>query len=257
VSSSGHLVVLQGLFGVEGPRLFFNVMLHVGTLIAIVIVFWRDIVEIPKGIRAALGKSRGVDSFTLSLWRSAQVRLAILIIVGSVPAALMGFVFEEIFSGLFASPLVAGFMLMVTGTILWFTRGRSSESKGMDEMGVIDTLIVGLGQGFALIPGISRSGITISFGLFRGMEREWSGKFSFLLAIPAILGALLMEFKMPSELSSQELFSTLAGTAVAVVVGYLSLRTLMHLVKRGNLAAFSYYCWGAGAMTIFLFMRWS
>jgi undecaprenyl-diphosphatase len=86
------------------------------------------------------------------------------------------------------------------------------------------------------------------------MGREWSGRFSFLLAIPAILGALLMEFKMPSELTSRELFCTLAGTAVAVAVGYLSLRTLMHLVKRGNLAAFSYYCWGAGALTVFLFM---
>ena len=257
VSSSGHLVVLQGLFGMEEPRLFFNVMLHVATLIAIVLVFWGDIREIPKGILATLGRNRGMGGLALALWRSTQGRLAILIILGSVPVALMGFFFEEILSHLFASPLFAGFMLMVTGTILWFTRGRPSDSKGVGEMGVIDALIVGLGQGFALIPGISRSGITISFGLFRGMEREWSGKFSFLLAIPAILGALLMEFRMPSELSSQELFFTLAGTAVAVVVGYLSLRTLMHLVKRGNLASFSYYCWGAGAMTIFLFMRWS
>lgn len=256
VSSSGHLVVLQGLFGVEEPRLFFNVMLHVGTLIAIVLVFWRDIREIPEGILAALGKNRGMSGLASALWRSTQGRLAILIILGSIPIALMGFFFREILSHLFASPLFAGFMLMVTGTILWFTRGRSSDSKGISEMGVIDALIVGLGQGFALIPGISRSGITISFGLFRGMEREWSGRFSFLLAIPAILGALLMEFKMPSELSSQELFSILAGTAVAVAVGYLSLRTLMRVVKRGNLAVFSYYCWGAGALIIFLFMRW-
>jgi len=255
VSSSGHLVILQGLFGVEEPRLFFNVMLHVGTLIAIVLVFWRDIREIPEGILGALGENQGMGGFASALWRSTQGRLAILIIVGTVPVALMGFLFREILSHLFASPFLAGFMLMVTGTILWFTRGRPSDSKGISEMGVIDALIVGLGQGFALIPGISRSGITISFGLFRGMEREWSGRFSFLLAIPAILGALLIEFKMPSELSSQELFSTLAGTAVAVVVGYLSLRTLMHLVKRGNLAAFSYYCWGAGALTIFLFVR--
>ncbi len=247
-------MVLQGLFGMKGPRLFFNVMLHVGTLIAIVIVFRRDIVEIPRGIITALRPSRGMDGLASALWRSAQGRLVILIIVGSVPAALMGFFFEETFSHLFASPLVAGFMLMVTGTILWFTRGRPSDSKGMDEMGVVDALIVGLGQGFALIPGISRSGTTISFGLLRGMEREWSGRFSFLLAIPVILGALVMEFKMPSELSSRELFCTLAGTAVAVAVGYLSLRTLMHLLKRGNLAVFSYYCWGAGALTVFLFM---
>lgn len=102
------------------------------------------------------------------------------------------------------------------------------------------------------LPG---KGITISFGLFRGMEREWSGRFSFLLAIPAILGALFMEFKMPSELTSEELFSIGTGTAAAILVGYLSLRTLMYVVKRGNLAAFSYYCWGAGALALFLFMR--
>ena len=231
-------------------------MLHVGTLIAIVLVFWGDIVDIPRGILAALGKNRGMSGFASALWRSAQGRLLILIILGSVPIAVMGFFFREVLSRLFASPLFAGFMLMVTGTILWFTRGRLSDSKGMDEMGVIDALIVGLGQGFALIPGISRSGITISFGLFRGMEREWSGRFSFLLAIPAILGAFFMEFKMPSQLGSQELFSIFVGTVGAVAVGYLSLRTLMHVVKRGNLAAFSYYCWAAGALTIFLSLRW-
>jgi len=203
-------------------------MLHVGTLIAIVLVFWGDIVDIPRGILAALGKNRGMSGFASALWRSAQGRLLILIILGSVPIAVMGFFFREVLSRLFVSPLFAGFMLMVTGTILWFTRGRLSDSKGMDQ----------------------------TFGLFRGMEREWSGRFSFLLAIPAILGAFFMEFKMPSELGSQELFSIFVGTVGAVAVGYLSLRTLIHVVKRGNLAAFSYYCWVAGALTIFLSMRW-
>ena len=257
VSSSGHLVILQGLFGVEEPKLFFNVMLHVGTLIAIIMVFWRDILEIPKGIFAALRGNPGMGAFSTALWRCPQGRLVILIVVGSIPAALMGLVFEETLCSLFASPLFAGFMLMATGTVLWFTRRGPSGSKGIDEMGVIDALIVGLGQAFALIPGISRSGITISCGLLRGMEREWSGKFSFLLAIPAIVGALILEFKMPSEIAQEELFSILAGTVAAIAVGYVSLRTLMHVVKRGNLALFSYYCWGAGAMTIFLFMRWS
>jgi undecaprenyl-diphosphatase len=255
VSSSGHLVILQGLFGVEEPRLFFNVMVHVGTLIAIVLVFWRDIGEIPKGVFRAMTGRRGVSGFASALWRSSQGRLVILIIVGSIPAGLMGLLFEETFSRLYASPLFAGFMLMITGTILWLTGRRPSGSKGIDEMGVLDSLIVGLGQGFAIIPGISRSGITISFGLFRRMERGWSGRFSFLLAIPAIVGALLLELRMPSELSREELLSTLAGTLSAVVVGYLSLRILMHVVKRGNLAAFSYYCWAAGALAVFLFMK--
>ena len=257
VSSSGHLVILQGLFGVEEPKLFFNVMLHVGTLIAIIMVFWRDIREIPKGIFAALWGNPGMGGFSTALWRCPQGRLVILIVVGSIPAALMGFLFEETFSRLFGFPIFAGFMLMVTGTVLWFTRTRPSGSRGIGETGVIDALIVGLGQGFAITPGISRSGITISFGLFRGMERAWSGKFSFLLAIPAIVGARILEFEMPSEIGKEELFSVLAGTIAAIAVGYVSLRTLMHVVKRGNLALFSYYCWGAGTMTIFLFMRWS
>jgi undecaprenyl-diphosphatase len=253
VSSSGHLVILQGLFGLEEPRLFFNVMLHVGTLIAIVIVFWRDIGEILKGLLVALRARQEKGGIPSALWRSAQGRLVVLIVLGSIPTALVGFLFEETLSSLFASPLFAGFMLMATGTILRVTRRRLSHSKGPQDMGVIDAIIVGLGQAFALIPGISRSGITISFGLFRGLEREWSGKFSFLLVIPAILGALILEFKMPSEMGREELFSVLAGTLMALAVGYISLRALMHLVKRGNLAAFSYYCWGAGALSIFLF----
>ncbi len=254
MSSSGHLVILQRLFGLEEPRLFFNVMLHVGTLIAIIMVFWRDIREIPKGIFAALRGNPGMGGFSSALWRCPQGRLVILIFVGSIPAALMGFFFEEAFSRLFGFPLFAGFMLMVTGTILWFTGRRPSGSRRIGETGVIDALIVGLGQGFAITPGISRSGTTISFGLLRGMEREWSGKFSFLLAIPAIVGALILEFEMPSEIAKAELFSILAGTVVAIAVGYVCLRTLMHVVKRGNLALFSYYCWGAGALSVFLFM---
>ena len=194
-----------------------------------------------------------MGGFSTALWRCPQGRLVILIVVGSIPAALMGFLFEETFSRLFGFPIFAGFMLMVTGTVLWFTRTRPSGSRGIGETGVIDALIVGLGQGFAITPGISRSGITISFGLFRGMERAWSGKFSFLLAIPAIVGALILEFEMPSEIGKEELFSVLAGTVAAIAVGYVSLRTLMHVVKRGNLALFSYYCWGAGALSIFLF----
>ena len=255
MSSSGHLVILQGLFGVEEPKLFFNVMVHVGTLIAIVLVFWRDIREIPKGILRAMAVRQGTGGFASALWGSSQGRLVILIIVGSVPAGVMGLLFEETFSRLYGSPLCAGFMLMVTGTILWLTGRRPSGSKGIDEMGVLDSLIVGLGQGFAIIPGISRSGTTISFGLFRKMEREWSGRFSFLLAIPAIVGALLLEFKMPSELSREDLLSTVAGTLSAVVIGYFSLRILMHVIKRGSLAAFSYYCWGVGALVVFLFVK--
>ena len=143
VSSSGHLVILQGLFGVEEPKLFFNVMLHLGTLIAIIMVFWRDIREIPEGIFAALRGNPGMGGFSPALWRCPQGRLVILIVVGSIPAALMGFLFEETFSRLFGFPIFAGFMLMVTGTVLWFTRTRPSGSRGIGETGVIDALIVG------------------------------------------------------------------------------------------------------------------
>ena len=144
-----------------------------------------------------------------------------------------------------------GFLLFVTGTLLWFTRTTRRGVKGTDSISLSDALIIGLVQGFAIAPGISRSGATIAFGLFRNLREDAAVHFSFLLSIPAILGALVMEWENPF-LYEGSLQPVLSGTLMAALVGYICLRILIGMVKRGQLYFFSPYCWTAGGITIIL-----
>jgi undecaprenyl-diphosphatase len=241
VSSSGHLVFFQSLFGLEEPQLAFDVMLHLGTLLAVVVYFRTDISQILLGTWAWLkGRREGEEEAKLLLW----------IVVASVPTGLMGILFKDWFESLFSRPKTVGLMLLVTGLLLWLTRIVKKNEKTAGKMGVIDALIIGIAQGVAIIPGISRSGATISSGLFRGLRRELAGKFSFLLSIPAIVGATLLEFR-EVDLSSG-IGVTFIGMAVSFFVGLFSLKLLMNIVKKGRLSHFSYYCWAIGIFMILL-----
>jgi undecaprenyl-diphosphatase len=141
-------------------------------------------------------------------------------------------------------------MLLITGLVLWITRFAKKEGKPLEQIGWFDAILIGIAQGAAIIPGISRSGATISTGLFCGLDRELSGKFSFLLSIPAILGATLLEFRKIDMAS--ELGTVLIGTAVAFGVGILALTFLMKIIKMGRIFNFSYYCCGMGILMIIL-----
>jgi undecaprenyl-diphosphatase len=242
VSSSGHLVFFQSLFGMKEPRIFFDVMLHLGTLLAVVVYFRADIWGIVRGIGTTLkGKKEGQEEAKLFLW----------IIVATIPTGLMGILFKDWFESLFSKPKVVGGMLLITGMVLWLTRWTKKEGRPLEQMRWIDAILIGIAQGLAIIPGISRSGATISTGLFCGLDRELSGKFSFLLSIPAILGATLLEFRKMD--AGQELWTTLIGTAIAFGMGILSLKFLMKIIKVGKIFNFSYYCWSLGtAMIIFI-----
>jgi undecaprenyl-diphosphatase len=241
VSSSGHLVFFQSLFGLEEPQLAFDVMLHLGTLLAVVVYFRTDISQILLGTWAWLkGRREGEEEAKLLLW----------IVVASVPTGLMGILFKDWFESLFSRPKTVGLMLLVTGLLLWLTRIVKKNEKTAGKMGVIDALIIGIAQGVAIIPGISRSGATISSGLFRGLRRELAGKFSFLLSIPAIVGATLLEFREIDLGSGIGL--TFIGMAVSFFVGLFSLKLLMNIVKKGRLSHFSYYCWAIGIFMILL-----
>jgi undecaprenyl-diphosphatase len=237
VSSSGHLVFFQSVFGVKEALVFFDVMLHLGTLLA-VIVFFRDditrvVMDLPKGFR------RGTEV-------PGSTRLLLWIIVASIPTGLMGFLLKDWFESLFSQPKAVGIMLLITGLILWLTQYRKGERRTIERMRWVDAMLIGIAQGVAIIPGISRSGATISTGLFRGLDRELSGKFSFLLSIPAILGATLLEFRKIE--SPSEVWVYLAGTAVAFCVGLVALKVLMKIVRRGKLFNFAYYCWAVGIL---------
>ena len=177
-------------------------------------------------------------------------RLFLWIILATVPTGLIGFIFKDWFETLFSRPKLVGGMLLVTGLVLWLTRFTKKEGRPIGKMGWIDSILIGIAQGMAIIPGISRSGATISTGLFCGLDRELSGKFSFLLSIPAILGATLLEFRKIG--SVQELGTILIGTIVAFGVGILSLTLLLRINKIGKISYFSYYCWIIGFAIIIL-----
>jgi len=225
----------------EEPQLFFDVMLHLGTLLAVVVYFRSDIYKIIKGIGSLLkGSKQGQEGTRLLLW----------IIVATIPTGLMGILFKDWFESLFSKPKVVGMMLLITGLVLFLTRWAKKEGRTIEKMNWMDSIIIGIAQGIAIIPGISRSGATISTGLFCGLDRELSGKFSFLLSIPAILGATFLESQKIG--SSLEVQIGLLGMAVAFLVGIFSLTLLIKIIKMGKIFNFSYYCCGMGILMIIL-----
>lgn len=241
ISSSGHLVFFQSLFGMEEPQLFFDIMLHLGTLLAVVVYFQTDIWKIVQGIGDTLKREeKGQYQAKLFLW----------IVLATIPTGLMGILFKDWFESLFSKPKVVGGMLLITGSVLWLTRWTKREGRSLGQMRWIDAILIGIAQGLAIIPGISRSGATISTGLFCGLDRELSGRFSFLLSIPAILGATFLEFRKIDSL--QGFWTILIGTAIAFGVGILSLKFLMKIIRIGKISNFSYYCCGMGILMIIL-----
>lgn len=221
VSSSGHLVIAQELLNWRGPHLEFDIAVHGGTLLAILVVFRSEIGEV---LRKPLQRRTG------------------LILAASLPTAVSGLAVHLWGKGLFASAPFAALMLLGTGVLLWLTRGRVGQ-KELEGTGFKEALLVGLGQAVAVLPGVSRSGTTISIALLLGLRRQWAGEFSFLVAIPAMAGALILEARGMVSASPQSL---LVGAAWAFVSGLLALKVLLGLIKRGRFHLFAPYCWMVG-----------
>jgi undecaprenyl-diphosphatase len=238
VSSSGHLVLGQKLLGLNEPALLFDVVVHVGTLLAVFACFYKDIWGMLRGLWARDQEAR------------QGRRLLFLVIVGSVPTALMGFLLKDLFESMFASLYAVGAALIVTGFLLTLTRLTAGEGVGAGkrimQVGAGRAFLIGLAQGMAITPGVSRSGATISVGLMLGLERKLAARYSFILSIPAILGALLLElFHLDSGVGVFT-SSLLMGGATAAVSGFLALKFLLRVVDRGKLHFFAPYCWALG-----------
>lgn len=239
ISSSGHLVLLQEFLlrmgmGVEVP-LFFDILLHLGTVTVIFVFFWRDILHIFKAL------------FTLD-FNSDEGRLGVYIVVGNIPIAFFGFFFYETLTSFFSNLLVVGLALLATGSLLYLSRYGGSIGRRR-RLNLSESLIIGAAQAVAIIPGISRSGFTIGTGLLRGVPREEAFRFSFLLAAPAVLGASLFD-AANFDFYEVDGAAMVVGFTVAMVVGYFSLKLFSRLVVTGRFHLFSYYCWAVGLLTL-------
>ena len=247
ISSSGHLVVGSKLLdaGSEQPLLL-EVLLHVGTLVPVIVLYYRDLLD----ILAALPRVHGTSP--ARLWQQDRgFRLGVCVVVGTIPTGLIGVLLKDVFEQAFGSLTAVGFTFLITGGILMSTRLRQISREAPGDNGHLTltiprALLVGVAQAFAITPGISRSGTTIAAGLHLGIERVTAARFSFLLSIPAITGAVVLHLRKATSASASDLGLYAAGAVVAAVSGYLALRWLVALVRRGELHWFSYYLWPLG-----------
>jgi len=252
VSSSGHLVLFQQLFGLKEAELFFDVCVHLGTLLAVMVVFRQEIKNIILALMRLISSTGSKKTILQKIELDPDLKMALLIVIGSIPTAVLGFLFRGIADRLFASVFIVGLMLMVTGLLLWLTRWAATrvEQPGADRLTPKNAFIIGVVQGLAIIPGISRSGSTISIALLLGIRREMAARYSFLLSIPAIIGAGLLSFKEGLSQTDQAIQISLLGAVAAALVGYGALKSLLHVVKKGRLHLFAPYCWMAGILAI-------
>jgi undecaprenyl-diphosphatase len=247
ISSSGHLVLVPWLLDWPEPGLVFDTVVHWGTLLAILAVFWRDLVALARAWAGSLVE-RNLDQ--------TEARLAWLIIVGTLPTALMGYLWEDFFESLFSSPGRVAVLLLVTGAILALSERLGKRQRSLNDLGWLDSVLIGLAQGLAIAPGISRSGATMAMGLLRGVKREAAARYSFLLATPIIVGAGLLQLVelFQAGAARANWVPLTVGFLAAAVSGYVCIRFLLAYLQRGKLYVFATYCWLAGIACLIIFL---
>ncbi len=245
VSSSGHLVLVPWLLGWDESPLVFDVVVHLGTLVAVLTYFWRDWLTLLRAGWTALRTRSTQDP---------DARLLLLIGLGTVPAALAGALLEDTFESAFSEPALVAVFLLVTALLLTVSERTGSANQSLSALTVRDALAVGVAQAFAIFPGISRSGSTIATGIWRGLPRATAARFSFLLATPIIFGA---GFKQALDVVTGDvtvgqdmILPLIAGFAAAAAVGYACIWFLMRLLKERSLYGFAVYCAAFGTMSL-------
>ncbi|MFH1055198.1 MAG: undecaprenyl-diphosphate phosphatase [Candidatus Altiarchaeota archaeon] len=231
ISSSGHLVIFQKVLGVTVP-VSFDVLLHFGTLLSVVFFLRSDL-------------SRIASSILSGGFRSDDGKLALYVVLATVPAGLVGFLYKDFLESLFSSLHVVAGGLLFTGLLLFVSKGR----EGSNRIGGVKAFMIGLMQAVSIVPGVSRSGSTISCGLMLGVKREAAARFSFLMSIPVIFGAVALD---AGDFMASGLNPTIAfvGFAVSAIVGYFSLKLIWKTILEGRFHVFAYYCWFVGLLLI-------
>jgi len=252
VSSSAHLVIVPALVpGFQPPGVAFDVFLHLGTLLGVVFFLRREIGELLASLMPGKGpaaNSPGTDSGE----KAANRRMFLWIMIATFLTGVIGIIFKDRIERLFESVETTACMLFITGILLFLSDRVKTNGRRKEDMNLTDGIVLGLVQAVALIPGISRSGSTITFGIFRGLERETSARFSFLLSIPAIGGAGILKSADLMRLPAGDLPLLGAGFLAAAVTGFLSLKLLFAMINKTGLAPFAWYCWFVGSATLIL-----
>ena len=255
ISSSGHLSVLNNLFGMttaEEGHMFFDVLLHLGTLISICVVYWQDIIGMVHEVFGLVGVG------PLAGQKKAHypaARLFVMIVMATIPLFLI-LPIKDYVERLYYNSIFIGVMLIFTGFMLYVSDKMVQGNKSEKNMSFLDALLIGVCQCVATIPGLSRSGTTITAGLATGLKREFAVKFAFLMSLPAVLGANILSFAHAIEegIDWQYMPAYLIGMVVAMVTGIVSINLLKRISRSGHFGGFAYYCWVVGALAIILTM---
>lgn len=244
VSSSGHLVLSRYFlkFG-ELTDLSFEIFVHLGSLIAVLIYFRRELFDLVKSLM-----------FFKNPEYQADRKICFWLIIATFVTGVIGLSFKDIFESLFSNPLFAAIMISVTGIIVYISDKVKGANLISSELNLKKSAFIGLGQALAITPGISRSGSTITFALLTGLKRKQAATFSFILSVPAILGANLSELKTFINLDVSQLYIYLAGFFAAFISGYLVINWLMKLIVKAKLHYFSFYCWAVSLLSIVLIL---
>lgn len=232
ISSTGHLYLGRHLFGLDEAGLFLDTMLHLGTLIAVSVVYHHELIGLIK------------HPFR---------RLTLLLIVGTIPAVILGLLFNDFFEAVSKTGATIGWEFLITGVALWGAdQVKNSGHKQMEQITFADVLIIGTFQGAAIMPALSRSGLTIAAALFRGIDKATAAYFSFLLSIPAIAGGLLLQSLKVyrGELENISASSLITATAMSAIFGFIAVKWMISTLKQGSLKGFAYYVWAIGSIIL-------
>lgn len=252
ISSSAHLAIAQNLFNmenIEATHFTFDILLHLGTLIAVFIVYYKDIFALVPAVFTMFGKVFK-RKFKLSEYNENE-RFVIFVIIATLPLVLAVF-FKDYVEALGNYTKIIGGILLFNGVVLFISDKLEKGTISLDNTKPLHALFIGLCQMCAIVPGLSRSGSTITGGLFMGFKRELAVKFSFIMSIPAIIGANILSVADIAEnpIASTDIVPYIAGTVTAAIVGVLSMKVLIYISKKSNFRMFSYYCWVVGVLAI-------
>jgi len=250
VSSSGHLVIAKYFLQLKLPGAAFEAFLHFGTVVAVIVLFRKEIKELVISFFDSINKLSHGENISNIFKNNLSSKLAWFLVISTMPAAIIGYTFSSYFEILFSKPIIASFMLTITGALLWFgNKNYLGGNKNISEITCKDAIIIGIAQALAIFPGISRSGLTVIAGLSRSLDREFAARYSFILSVPIILGASMFKMRELSYLNIDLSILILSGL-VAAMSSYGAMKIFIRLLKNRKIYFFSYYLWILSGLTI-------